>query len=204
MFTFKNKKGALGLDTAKDVMLWFLVLAVLGIAIMLALTSLMPSVEDIDKSTTRYDNETFTGLTAVVQNLSGSVGRINAVCTIHAIQNVTLVDAGNFTLSGSNCLIRNTTLVTDYSGAGAEFNITYSVTYANPETRGIVQNVSGALTNNFFDQTGTIFAILIVVVIMFAIGLIIYVVTRFSTGSGVGASVGGSKGEYGSDTVMGI
>jgi hypothetical protein len=100
----KNKKGALGLDTAKDVMVWFLVLAVLAIAIILALVSLR--------------------------------------------------DSGIFTANSQE----------------------------DNDTTNIVGNITGALTNNFFDQTGTIFAILIVVVIMFAIGLIIYVVTRFSAG----------------------
>jgi len=105
-----NKKGALGLDTAKAVMVWFLVLAVLAVAIILALVSLR--------------------------------------------------DSGIFT-NGSQ---------------------------EDNDTTNIVNNVTRALTDNFFDQTGTIFAILIVVVIMFAIGLIIYVVTRFSAGAGGGTT----------------
>ena len=104
-----QKKGQLGLDVAKNVMVWFLVLAVLAIAIVLALVSLR--------------------------------------------------DSGIFA-TGSN-----------------EAN----------DTSAIVSNITSALTNDFFDQTGTIFAILIVVVIILAISIIIGVVTRFGT-------TGGTKG----------
>ena len=53
-------------------------------------------------------------------------------------------------------------------------------------TRAIVGNVSTALTDNFFDQTGTIFAIIIVVVIILALAIIIGVVTRFGGATGGG------------------
>lgn len=106
----ENKRGELGLSTAKSVMVWFLVLAVLAIAIILALVSLR--------------------------------------------------DSGIFTANSQE----------------------------DNDTTNIVANITDALTTDFFDQTGTIFAILIVVVIMFAIGLIIYVVTRFSTGAGGGTT----------------
>jgi len=102
----KNKKGVLGLDTAKQVMVWFLVLAVLAVAIILALVSLR--------------------------------------------------DSGVFT-DGSQ---------------------------EDNDTTHIVSNITSALTNDFFDQTGTIFAILIVVVIILAISIIIAVVTRFGATGG--------------------
>ncbi len=104
-----NKKGVLGLDTVKNVMVWFLILAVLAISIILALVSLN--------------------------------------------------DSGIFTANSQE---------------------------AN-DSSNIVNNITSALTNDFFDQTGTIFAILIVVVIILAIAIIIAVVTRFGgTGGGGG------------------
>ena len=102
----KTKQGVLGLDTAKAVMVWFLVLAVLAIAIILALVSLR--------------------------------------------------DSGIFTTGSQE----------------------------DNDTKSIVGNITGALTNDFFDQTGTIFAIIIVVVIIMAISIIIAVVTRFTAGGG--------------------
>lgn len=53
-----NKKGALGLETAKQVMVWFLILAVLAVAIILALVSLRDS--GIFTSGSQEDNDTTT------------------------------------------------------------------------------------------------------------------------------------------------
>lgn len=122
----KNKKGALGLNTVKDVMVWFLILAVLAIAIILALVSLR--------------------------------------------------DSGVFTTGSQE----------------------------DNDTTDIVGNITDALTNDFFDQTGTIFAILVVVVIILAIAIIIAIVTRFSGRGSGGGLGGGSGGGYGSDTLMGV
>ncbi len=96
----RNRKGVLGLETAKQVMITFLVLAVVGIAILLALTSLQNS--SIFTSGSRADND----------------------------------------------------------------------------TNHIVGNVSGGLVT-FFASTGTIFSILVVVVIILAISIIIWAVGRF-------------------------
>jgi len=95
-----QRNGVLGLETAKQVMVTFLVLAVTAVAILLALTSLQ--------------------------------------------------NANIFT--------------TDSSGYNA--------------TEGIIGNVSSGLTT-FFASTGTIFSILIVVVIILAISIIIWAVGRF-------------------------
>jgi len=97
---FKNRNGVLGLDTAKQVMITFLILAVTGVAILLALTSLQ--------------------------------------------------NANIFT--------------TNSQGYNA--------------TNGIVNNISSGLST-FFGSTGTIFSILVVVVIILAISIIIWAVGRF-------------------------
>src|SRR3990167_1705772 len=53
----KNRNGVLGLETAKQVMVTFLVLAVTGVAIILALTSLQNATSDtIDLVTLSGDN----------------------------------------------------------------------------------------------------------------------------------------------------
>ncbi len=97
---FGNRNGVLGLDTAKQVMVTFLVLAVTGVAILLALTS----------------------------------------------------------LENANIFINNSQAAND--------------------TSHIIGNVSGGLVT-FFGSTGTIFSILIVVVIILAISIIIWAVGRF-------------------------
>tara|TARA_R110000751_G_scaffold294774_1_gene402824 strand:- start:332 stop:676 length:345 start_codon:yes stop_codon:yes gene_type:complete len=98
-----DKKGQLGLDTVKSVMISFLVLAVISIAVVLALVSLR-------------DSNIFSG-------------------------DPTTEAAVNDTIA----------------------NVTSGVT-------------------DFFNDTGTIFSILIVVVIILAISIIIGVVSRFSGG----------------------
>jgi len=97
---FENRNGVLGLDTAKQVMITFLVLAVIGVAVLLALTSL---------------------------------------------QNANIFTSGSTAENNSNA---------------------------------IIGNVSSGLTT-FFASTGTIFSILIVVVIILAISIIIWAVGRF-------------------------
>jgi len=96
----EKRNGVLGLETAKQVMISFLVLAVIGVAILLALTSLQDS---------------------------------------------------NIFTAGSS---------------------------ADNATDNIIGNVSGGLVT-FFGSTGTIFSILIVVVIILAISIIIWAVGRF-------------------------
>jgi hypothetical protein len=96
----KNRNGVLGLETAKAVMVTFLVLAVTGVAILLALTSL---------------------------------------------QNANIFTANS---------------------------------QADNDTDAIVGNISSGLVT-FFGSTGTIFSILIVVVIILAISIIIWAVGRF-------------------------
>jgi len=96
----QNRNGILGLETAKQVMVSFLVLAVIGVAILLALTSLQ--------------------------------------------------DSNIFTTNSS----------------------------ADNATDNIIGNVSDGLVT-FFGSTGTIFSILIVVVIILAISIIIWAVGRF-------------------------
>lgn len=107
---FGNRNGVLGLDTAKQVMITFLVLAVVGVAVLLALTSL---------------------------------------------QNANIFETGS---------------------------------QAANDTNSIVGNVSGGLTT-FFGSTGTIFSILVVVVIILAISIIIWAVGRFGQQSEAGVNL---------------
>ena len=97
---FRNRNGVLGLDTAKEVMITFLVLAVVAIAVLLALTSL---------------------------------------------ENASIFPTGSV---------------------------------AANDSAAIIGNVSSGLVT-FFGSTGTIFSILIVVVIILAISIIIWAVGRF-------------------------
>jgi uncharacterized membrane protein len=205
MEIIKDKRGVLGLSTVKGVMIWFLILVVLAIAILLALSSIRDVSEDIDKSTVVVVNESVTSITIDAQNLAYALdnGYRNAVCTVSQVANATdgeVLIADNYTTSNNGCSIALTTAGGDGPYNDTNIHVDYSATYSNPTTNFITTNVSSALSNNFFNQTGTIFAILIVVVIILAISIIIAVVTRF----GAGGSIGSSGGSYGSDTLMGV
>jgi hypothetical protein len=108
LFSSKNKRGQIALDVVEEVVMKLLILAVLGVAIILALTTLGNS---------------------------------------------------NIFTSGS---------------AGAN------------STTAITNNVSNAVTS-FFGNAGTIFNILIAVVLISAVAIIILVVRRFAGGGSVSA-----------------
>jgi len=82
----KNRNGVLGLETAKAVMVTFLVLAVTGVAILLALTSLQNA--NIFTANSQADNDT----DAIVGNISsglvtffGSTGTIFSILIVVVI-----------------------------------------------------------------------------------------------------------------------
>jgi len=206
-----DKKGVLGLDTVKAVMLGFLILAALGIAIMLALSSLTTTVESIDKTTRGVINETTTegvsdsNLTSLFY--APSEAYRGAVCTNRVYTNSS---TGDLVIINSTNLANVTNSGCSFTG-GADgelfgndtWNVSYSVTYSNPSANDISKNISSALTDDFFNQTGTIFAILIVVVIILSIAIIIAVVIRFGEGAGVSTGGGGGGGGFGSNTLSG-
>jgi len=199
-----NKKGQLGFNIVKTVMIWFLILSILAIVIVLALVNLRNVAEEID-TVTKTMSETLTTVTEAGESLTPESYR-HPTCSITSVVNSTdsyPINSANYTLSSTGCT------VTFATGGSISFNntnweVNYSTTYSNPESYLITSNVTSSLTNDFFDQTGTIFAILIVVVIILAISIIIGVVTRFhGGGEGGGVSAGGGS-NFGNDTVMGI
>ena len=82
----KNKKAVLGLDTVKAVMISFLVLAVIGIAIVLALVSLR------DSSIFTAGSQELNDTTNIVNNItSGLVDFFSNTTTIFAILAVVVI-----------------------------------------------------------------------------------------------------------------
>ena len=183
-----EKKGQLGLDTVKSVMIAFLVISVIGVTIILAVSSLGDVSDDIDQTTVTLaggDDQTESAVTETGAYLTGASASLrNCAGSLTAVTNVTgsTITSGNYSLSG--CLVI-------YEGTGefnnTVWNVTGSYTYSNDNVEGITTNLSGAVTS-FFSDTGTIFAILIVVVIILAIAIIIGVVSRFQGGGGTRSS----------------
>jgi hypothetical protein len=182
----QNRNGVLGLETAKAVMVTFLVLAVIGIATLLCLTALNDGVGDsIDNEartlTNTVTNETVTWLNATGFTLN-EVNSTNSDYTITFAYNESS-DIGfpiaNVTVSTAGIV----TNATDWVWEGDD-SVDLSYTYVHAYTvdtgkvDSVVGNVSSGLVT-FFGSTGTIFSILIVVVIILAISIIIWAVGRF-------------------------
>ena len=181
-----DKKGILGLDTVKAVIMIILVLAILLIASLLALTTLQTTTESIDVKSGNAINESVsstvneTGATFANLLRNKACGTVTNVLNQSTASNVSLT-SGNYTQTGCTIL---------FSG-GAEdglninntvWRVTYTYTYNTPYVAGVVDNISSGGTT-FFGYVPTFFILLAVVVLILIIAIVIIAVSRFSGGS---------------------
>ena len=162
----------------------FLVLAITAIAVILSLTALQNSVGDTIDNTnflTSVTNETayvnITGYTLSGYNSTWSSITATAVWANASFTDY-LLPSANYTISSVGVLT-NATLVTnatEYDDASVSY--TYNFVVDRHRVDNIVGNVSSGL-ETFFASAGTIFSILIVIVIILAISIIIWAVGRF-------------------------
>lgn len=179
-----GKKGALGFDTAKGVIVALLVLSVLTIAAYVALVTLRDAAESAEtlKTATIY-NETVTLTTSGVNLAYSNPNVRNAVCTISTVTNETgdyeVVSTANYSTANDGCK-----LVGAAAGSYNDFgiNVTYSVTYNSQEPYNLVSNVTYGGTQ-FFKNVPTFLIILGVVVLILIISIVIRVVIGFGGGS---------------------
>jgi len=183
----KQRNGVLGLETSKAVMISFLILAVTGVAIILALSTLDDAVGDsidnvVHNPTMSAINETgayinITGYTLSGYNSSWSSITLTSLWNTTSATNILI---GNGTISNVGVLTNASTSVYSTGNYGVNVSYTYTYTWTEDLGRmdGIVGNVSEGV-ETFFASTGTIFSILIVIVIILAISIIIWAVGRF-------------------------
>ncbi len=214
-----NKKAQIGLGLVRTVFLALLVLAVIGIAMILTVTTLRDVTDDIDRRTSTVTNiSTITTLNDTVgTNITGTANLRNCLLTIDTMSVPEAfngscafqVNAANFTVT--DCSIE---FDTDLDGVSAVcynntvVNVTGTFSNSGQEITDVSQNISEGVVE-FFDDVPTIFAILVVVVIILAIGIIILVVNRFGgAGGGGGSSFAGGNavttGRKEDSTVMGV
>jgi len=196
-----NKKGQLGLDTVKVVMITFMVMAVIAVAIILA-TSAVRDVADKTNTLTGESKNTTVNLTdsralTEVTLKRNALIRLSTVIVTNVTTNAH-IPTTNYTITSTG-YISPKDLFTQSGVNATNVNVSFTYDYPNPQQTAIVDNVSSGVTG-FFSNTGTIFAILVAVVIILAIAIIIAVVSRFGSGGGLG----GSRKEYGSGTLMGV
>lgn len=186
----KQRNGVLGLDTAKTVMITFLTLAVLGVSILLAMSSLSNGVTDtIDSRTTSLSVTNETG--AYINATGYTLDAVNASTSNYVLVSAfnatddTEIGLGNITLSNEGVITNATATNWD----DVLISYTYDYSYSLNRVSSITGNVSSGLVT-FFSSTGTIFSILIVVVIILAISIIIWAVGRFGQNNeGVGVQL---------------
>jgi hypothetical protein len=179
-----NKKGQVGLDTAKAVMLTILIVGVIAFVAILALSNLgNTNAARTSSGVITVVNETLTTVTETGENLVIAT-RPDVICTLGIIvnqSNTAVIPAANFTQANCNLA---------HLGGGQAFNntnwnVSYTYTY---NTFGDVESNITTGTASFFNNSNTWFALLSVVVIILIISIVIFAVNRF--GGGVNRSSG--------------
>lgn len=175
-----NKKGQLGLDTVKAVLLAVLILGVIAIASLLALVTIGDSVGRTSTIVgTPVVNESMTFV--IAGNTTQFYQRKDITLSNIVMYNgsgVISINSANYTVSGG----RITALATSVYG-NQTVKVSYSYTTSENTQIGnqTAYYESGVL--NFFTSIPTIFILLGVVVLILAIGIIISQVGRFGGGS---------------------
>ena len=181
----KDKRGQVGLDIVKGVIMTLLVLTILGVVLFLVFSNLQPVVSNLDTYTNSGStiNETITSVTETGKNLA-VYSYDSVVCTITNVINATdgvAIPAANRTTT--NCNLR-------YSGPTGIFNntnwkVSYTYTYrpktSSANANGVGNNISSGIVS-FFTYVPTIMAILAVVVIIAAVAILIFYVKGFEGG----------------------
>lgn len=187
----KDKKGLLGLDTVKAVLVALLVIAVVFVVVMLATSNLRDAAESAETKQTKYEANDSLG---TVQEGSYTFDRNpqtvrNPVCTITKVTltNGTTVTSTNYTqFTGDGCGVT-------YAGGGSVFNnsewyAVYSYKYNTGGAYDTGENLTQG-ARNFIKQVPTFFVLLGVVVLILIISIVIIAVTRFQ-----GGAFGGPRG----------
>ena len=179
----RNKQGQVGLDTVKAVILAVLVLGTLAVVIILTVLSMSNVADTVDRYSLKVNNETQTfnetGNDTAAAGYRAPYTLTNVLIT--NASSVQVVHVNNYTVVGQT--IKAVSASTN-TYLGKKVNVTYSFTYAGNNSYDISSNVTKGL-DDFFGNIPTIFAILVVVVIIASIAIVIGVVQRFGGSGGI-------------------
>jgi len=170
-----EKRGQVGLDVAKNVMLVLMIIGVLAFAMIIVLASVNNSDVASTSSGTLQNQETLATVTETGEDLTVST-LPDVACSLLSVTNAssgTTIPASNYTQT--NCNLAFT--IGDVLGINnSNWNVTYSYTYNSfDRTSG---NVTGGVAS-FFSNTTTWFSLLAIVVIILIISIVILAVNRF-------------------------
>lgn len=182
MKILKDKRGVVGLDTAKAVILAVLIISVIAITTFLSLQYMLDATNALDLNTANLVRNESVTMNNNYVGLTGNDGVANCNPTIVIIQNASSgkrINGNNYTLSG--CSIKNIT----GEFVDKPWNVSYTYTYNKLAQNVLVSNVTSGATT-FFTNASTWFTLLSIVIIILIIGIVIVAVNRYSGREGSG------------------
>ncbi len=174
-----NKRGVVGLETSKGVLVALMVLGVFGFVVIIALNSLSDSEAARSSGERTILGETLTAVSEGGQNFSAFT-EANAACSIITLTNTTGVTIPSDNFTQSNCNVAFSSI------NGTQFNNTdwiVNYTYSYNQFATINNNLSNG-TETFFGNATTWFSLLAVVVIILIVSIVIFAVNRFGDSAG--------------------
>lgn len=170
--TMKNKRGVMGLDSAKSFILVLMVLGIIGFASLITFSNLSGTSVASDFAGT-VTNETggFLNVSGYTLGKAGVAGfNTPAITQARNTSSGAVIGAGNYSVSSTGVVTNSTSTV--YTSV--EFDYTYK--YNGFDS--IESNISNG-TTSFFSNAGTWFALIAVVVIILIVTVVIFAVNRF-------------------------
>ncbi len=182
-----NKKGVLGLDTARQFILLILIVAVIAFALVILLGTLKPVTEDLgeERSDSLFnESQTMNQSVTVLDSFDLGLTRYNCAVTNITYNGSRTLPSTNFSVDSSLCTVIYLSSGTTFPN-GTAVNVTYSFTARSASAKNILQNVSAG-TERFFQDAETWFILLSVVIIILIIAVVVVAVGRFGQGGAVG------------------
>lgn len=181
--TIMNRKGVLDMGMVKLVFISIMLLGIIGFVLVFVLAQIntISVLTPTESAGLTITNQTQTFVAAGNGTSNNSLRNI-------ALSNVVIINAtnstqpnipaSNFTISGGTITAEANSLFID-----GTVNISYDYSYKpRSDSENLESNLSGAIADDFFGKIGSVFSILIAVVIIMAIVLLFMAVRRV-TGS---------------------
>ena len=196
-----DKKGVLGLETAKAFLVLLMIVAIIVVAGIILMSELSTnSLADVQQATVHITNAS-TESTAVCGNttacyVDGTRALDNCVLTVTQIHNATTTadfpaSTANYSVSG--CQLTGTPASTEW--LEGVWRVTGYYDHTSDEgIENTMQNVSGGF-RDFFDNASAWFSLLAIVVIIMIIAIVIITVNRFGSGESGLREAGGATGQ---------
>ena len=180
-----KKKAVLGLDTAKLFIIAILALVIVSVVVLIVLDEL----DDIQPNAfggtlANTTTSTVVNVTYVTYPTGLSSSSPDCILTISAATNAStgdLIPTTNYTIDGCSISCPSTA-ASCYKYNNSLWNISGTYTTSS-QSKVMVYNTSGAISE-FFEETGTWFTLIGIIIIILIIAVVIVVINRFGTGGG--------------------